>query len=205
MTNQEKKLTYKERRFIDFYVTSAKFNGSLAHELAGYKASNPDVRRALASKKVSKGNVKAEIDRRLKEEHENNLELKTEIRRLYEAILRADYDKLLEFRVTAGETKDGKSQSYLYRVPDLSMLDVNLRVAIKVIKKTNNGFTIELYDKMHAAQELRKMYGFDAPIRTKSEIEIENNINEFTLDEIGRRIRTIISEQSEKLESNNDK
>ena len=36
--NNEIKLTHKEELFVDFYVTSARFNATLAHELAKYAA-----------------------------------------------------------------------------------------------------------------------------------------------------------------------
>jgi len=163
---KDDKLTYKEKRFVDFYVTSARFNGSLAHELAGYKAKNTKVRSVLASKLLAKDSIKSKIDAILNEEHENNAVLKTEIRRFYEAILRADYNKIVKFRVTsATDGESNKIESHIYQVPDLNVLDEDLRIAVKLIRKTANGFTLELYSKMDAAAELRKMYGFDKPVK----------------------------------------
>ena len=107
---EEKKLTYKEQRFIQFYVTSARFNGSLAHELAGYKAKNTHVRSTLAAKLLAKDSIKSKVEAILQEEHKQNTILKTEIRRFYEAILRADYNKLVKFRATSIQGKtDRKS------------------------------------------------------------------------------------------------
>jgi len=160
------KLTYKEKRFVDFYVTTARFNATVAHEMAGYKAKNKETRWVLASRLLSKAKVKAAIDDVLNKEHENNAVLKTEIRRFYEAILRADYNKIVKFRVTsATDGESNKIESHIYQVPDLNVLDEDLRVAVKLIRKTANGFTLELYSKMDAAAELRKMYGFDKPVK----------------------------------------
>ena len=168
MTNQEEiKLTFKEQRFVDFYTTVARFNATRAHELAGFKAKNNNVRRVLACKLLAKGNIQAKIKEVLNKEHEENIVLKTKIRRLYEMVHEVTIDKFLVF---GAEPVDGSRFDQSFVVLK-NMEDINPEYidCIKKVKQTNQGYEIELYSKFDAAAELRKMYGFDAP--TKHEVK----------------------------------
>lgn len=172
------KLTPKEKRAIEHYMIH--FNKVQAFIHAGYSHADYDSARTMASRLFAKPHVKAEIERLLEMEHKQNLILKTKIRRRYEVIAFADISDILEFRATTmrGEQRSDKSKrvtvttldTHVYKIPDLKLIPEELRPAIKAVKKTDRGFHVEFYDAMGAMAELRKMYGFDEPIKTHTTV-----------------------------------
>lgn len=61
MSEEEDKLTPKEKLFIEKYLGEAHFNGTLAAELAGYKG-NKNTLGVVAYEKLRKPKIKAELD-----------------------------------------------------------------------------------------------------------------------------------------------
>jgi len=170
MDNDEKtleKLTEKEQLFVYLYTTSTNFNATKAHELARYRAADNNARRAAASRLRAKANISKAINDILQKEHADNIELKTKIRRKYEKI--SDLT-ITEFLVFGAEPVDGSKfdQSFVV-LKNMEQVNPEYIDCIKKIKQTNQGYEIELYSAMDAMAELRKMYGFDEPIKTINE------------------------------------
>ena len=60
--DRPRRLTLKQRLFIDFYLGDAKFNGAEAARLAGYKQNSA---REMAYENLAKPHIAREIERRL--------------------------------------------------------------------------------------------------------------------------------------------
>ena len=70
MTEKQRKLTERQRRFIDEYMACG--NGTEACRRAGYSQNSETVLRVQAHENLAKPNIKAEIDRRRREMSEDS-------------------------------------------------------------------------------------------------------------------------------------
>lgn len=157
MSESTQKLTPKERRFVSEYLVD--FNATRAHRASGYKAKSENSRRALASKKVAKGNIKTAIQEGINKLNERSDKARAQLVSFYFLVISTPITDFMECGVT-----EGKSNNVLI-VKNFQQIPQHLRVLIKKVKETKDGVEIELYDKLAAAKALREMHGFDAPER----------------------------------------
>ena len=134
---EAKKITRKQLRFIDEYLID--FNATRAFKSVGYKYTNDDVARALASRLVSKDNVKNEIAKRLEREHKENAELKTKIRRKYEKIAFLTIDQFLIWG--AKPLDDTNIQQSFVELKNLDDINPEYLDCIKKVKQTQQGYS----------------------------------------------------------------
>ena len=70
MTDKQRKLTERQRRFVEEYMACG--NGTEACRRAGYSQNSETVLRVQAHENLAKPNIKAEIDRRRQEMSEDS-------------------------------------------------------------------------------------------------------------------------------------
>lgn len=200
MSDEEKKLTHKQRVFIDEYLRD--FNATQAAIRAGYSEKTAY---SIGSENLTKPEIKAEIDAKMAELQmsvEEALIRETEIGRVGVGFFFKVVDEwmfnplpeyeILDEREVIDDTKDPPEKSINYRVRH-AVLDmdkvIDPRYAHLIKKFSNsrrNGLSIELHDGQAAHRDVMKMAG-----KFKETIDL-NVKEEMTDDERASRLASIL-------------
>ena len=148
---KEKKMTERQKRFVDFYIKTG--NASEAARLAGYSAKNADVDGA---KLLGISSISREIEKRLKElEDERTADLKETLEYMT-SVMRGEKEEIVVVTVGTGK---GFSKSEKVKVP------INTRDRLKAA---------EMLAKIHGAFKTEVQVTSAIPIVITGSDEVED-------------------------------
>jgi phage terminase small subunit len=172
-------LTIKQRLFVEAYLET--LNATEAARRAGYKAKTYVTLRHIGSENLTKPNIKAEIDRRMRKASMSADEV---LLRLTQQAQAPDMTEFIELRDQYEVDKDG---NFLLtgKILDIDLnhiRELGLGHLIKSISQTTGGLKIEWYDAQGALEKLGKAHGlFKERVEHSGEI-IQAQVNVYIPD-----------------------
>ena len=152
-----KKLTDNQRAFCNEYLID--LNATRAYKVAYKTCKKDDTARANASRLLTKANIKAYIDERMRER-----EKRTEVTqdKVVKELAKIGFSNIADFATTDGQSVN---------IKPTDLIDKNKIGAISSIKQGQNGIEIKLYDKIKSLELLGKHLGiFDDSKESEEEL-----------------------------------
>lgn len=149
-------LTDRQRLFVDAYLET--LNATEAARRAGYQAKSEGVFRAIGHENLTKPNLKAIIDERLKRSTMSADEVLQRLTRQAQGVDPTDFVKLKP----VFDIDDDGNQVLLGEMVSIDIEDIRRRGLghlIKKIKPTARGVEVEWHDSQTALQLLGKYHG----------------------------------------------
>jgi phage terminase small subunit len=171
-----KKLTEKREKFVLAYFDHG--NGSKAYR-DNFSASRmrPKTINNKAYELLQRGDIRGRLDElRLKAESEAVL-TKQQALEILSSIARVNISDIAEFEEqVVGEDEEGKPITATnWRIKNSNELPANAMVAIKSVTATKMGPKLELHDKPQVIKQLTEILGWNAPIKTDSNLNVRND------------------------------
>jgi phage terminase small subunit len=168
-------MTKNQKIFVDEYLID--LNATRAYKVAYPKVKNDDTARANASRLLTNANIKAEINKKMKE-REKRTEI-TQDKVIKELANLAFTDRTDIVTITSGRVI----------IQDFDDLTPEQRACIAGVKETKFGIEVSFYGKEKALEMLGRHLGmFNDKMEIKGEIKTNNPFSNLTTEELKKVI-----------------
>lgn len=152
------KLTVKQENFCNYYIESG--NASEAYRRA-YSCSKmkDEVINVKASELLNNGKISVRVS-----------QLQAELQKRSDITKDEAVQELTNIvRVRISDIMQAKGNTI--KIKDIDYLPDEIKACIKSIKKTRNGLSIGLYDKIAAIDRLSRMHGWEEPFQVDTNVK----------------------------------